>query len=198
MIEFADQAIGQNKFPVGLVDQASIEQAKAIRARRDARYGNIYRELSTDERWVGDLGEIVLDRWLSAKGAPHQWLSEDDAAGKHDFELAGIRVGAKTVKRKVPMLPHYTAQVTARHVYEPVHQFFFMCYEFPRNAMWLLGGIAKEDFLRDAVHYGAGEKVHSNYVIRPGHEIFNIEIRHLQPPAAWLGSMVQQSERTNL
>jgi hypothetical protein len=84
---------------------------------------------------------------------------------------------------------NHTAQITARHAGEPIDQFFFMCFEFPRKAMWLLGGITKQDFLRDARHYGAGERVHQNYVVREGHEIFNIEIRHLQSPNAWVSSL---------
>ena len=78
---------------------------------------------------------------------PHLWLSDDEAAGKHDFDISGIKVGAKTVKRQVPMRPHYTAQITAQHAKEPIDHFFFMCFEVPRKVMWLLGGITKEDFL---------------------------------------------------
>jgi hypothetical protein len=54
--------------------------------------------------------------------------------------------------------------------------------------MWLLGGITKERFLCDARHYRAGEPVHQNYVVREGHEIFNIERGRLQGSNAWVSS----------
>jgi hypothetical protein len=67
MITFAKETAGSIQYPVALVDDASIEAARTIRARSDSRYGNIYQEVTSDERWGGDLGEIVLDHWLTMK-----------------------------------------------------------------------------------------------------------------------------------
>ncbi|GFZ62218.1 hypothetical protein PSE10A_47290 [Pseudomonas amygdali pv. eriobotryae] len=163
------------------------ERAKQIRAGRDRQYGNIYTEAATDERWVGDLGEMVFNSWLKHEGIrDFEWVL-DDAAGKPDFVTAlNIHIGVKTVKRKVPPRKDYTAQITARHTEEPIHQFFFMSYEIEKRRMWLLGGINREQFLRDARYYGAGDRVHANYQIRQGHEIYNIEISKLVPPTEWI------------
>ncbi|MFC4160727.1 hypothetical protein [Chitinimonas lacunae] len=35
---------------------------------RNRQYGNIYAEAATDERWVGDLGEMVFNSWLKHEG----------------------------------------------------------------------------------------------------------------------------------
>jgi hypothetical protein len=43
---------------------ANERRARAIRAERDRQYGNIFTEESTDERWVGDLGEMAFDNWF--------------------------------------------------------------------------------------------------------------------------------------
>jgi hypothetical protein len=164
----------------------AVERAQAMRAERDQIYGNIYEELDTDMRWVGELGEIYFRRWLRHSGVTDfQWILEAPA-GKPDFVVKGVTVDVKTVKRQVPMRRDYTAQVTARHVDEPVAQYFFACYEVPQQKLWMLGGIAKENFLAKARYYGPGERVHANYVIRPGHEIYNIEISHLRPCREWL------------
>lgn len=162
-------------------------QAKEIRAQRDARYKNLYQEASTDARWVGDLGEIMLNGWLAAQGLEKfSWL-QDDAAGKPDFITEkGAAIGAKTVKRKVPPQLHYTAQVTARHAKEPSNWFFFMNYIIEQKKLWLLGAIESDRFLKQATYYPAGSQVHSNYAIRQGHEIYNIELSRLIQPAAWL------------
>lgn len=120
-------------------------QAKLMRAERDAQYGNIYREFTTDERWVGDLGEIVFDDWLKYNGLKNFSWFLDDVAGNADFELfSKYKIGIKTVKRKVQPQKNYTAQVTAKHANEPVDYFFFMSYEIAIRRMWLLGGIDKE------------------------------------------------------
>ncbi|RPD94007.1 hypothetical protein BBB56_21875 [Candidatus Pantoea deserta] len=166
------------------------EQARQIRAKRDRQYGNIYTEAATDERWVGDLGEMVFKSWLKHEGV-HEftWVS-DDAAGEPDFITASnIRIGVKTVKRKVAPREDYTAQITARHANEPIDHFFFMTYEIAKRRMWLLGGINRECFLQEARYYGAGERVHANYQIRQGHEIYNIAISKLVPPKTWINTV---------
>tara|TARA_Y100001963_G_scaffold157678_1_gene254586 strand:+ start:3339 stop:3932 length:594 start_codon:yes stop_codon:yes gene_type:complete len=170
------------------IDPQLEDVAQDFRKERDEIYGNIYEEKDTDSRWVGDLGEWVFNSFLGASGINgSQWLKDQDAAGKADFILPGdFSLGVKTVKRKVTPKPSYTAQITAKHAKEPVHGYFFLCYDFVQRSMWLLGGISKEKFLRYAKYYGPGDKVHDNYTIRPGHEIYNIELKHLTPPQRFL------------
>ena len=172
------------------VDEQHEEAARRIRAERDKQYGNLYSEESSDKRWVGDLGELAFKSWLKARGlAGVEWI-RDNAAGKPDFILPPtVRVGVKTVKRKGPPEPGYTAQITAKHAMEPADHFFFLSYEIERKTMWLLGGITHGIFLQDARHYGAGEWVHPGYQIREGHEIYNVEITKLLPPDRWLSTV---------
>ena len=97
------------------------ERAKRMRAERDRQYGNIYTEATTDERWVGDLGEMVFYSWFKHEGIQSfEWVL-DDAAGKPDFVTAlNVRIGVKTVKRKVgthrPVLLHDLRNCKATHV----------------------------------------------------------------------------------
>ena len=165
-------------------------RAKEIRAERDKKYQNLYEESATDERWVGDLGEMVFNSWLKHEGLEgFSWIL-DDAAGQPDFVTSlNVRIGVKTVKRKVPPRLEYTAQITARHVDEPIDHYFFMSYEVAKKKMWLLGGIEHDSFIALARRYNAGEWVHPQYQIRAGHEIYNIEISKLTPPALWVASI---------
>lgn len=158
------------------------EKAKEIRRIRDDKYGNIYQEEESDERWVGDLGEICINKWIKSFNlTPKEdfsWILEN-VSGKPDFIIGEISIDIKTVKRKVPPKPDYTAQITARHSNEKCNYYFFCCYEISKKKMWLLGGIQKNKFLEKAKYYSGGEWVHSNYQIREGHEIYNIEINEL-------------------
>lgn len=174
------------------VPQKSEEWAKAFRAERDQLYGNIFGEEETDERWVGDLGELVFKSWLNHHQVKdYEWIKEG-AAGAPDFKLvSGVRIGVKTVKRQVPMKTFYTAQITARHTEEPIEQFFFMSYEIPKRKMWLLGGIDKQGFLDGAVYHPAGSQVHANYKVRTKHAIWNIDVQKLVPPHEWLLRLTQ-------
>lgn len=185
---------GSERHPEGwisvVVPPEKEERAKAIRAERDLRYGNIFQENRSDERWVGDLAEMVFRSWLKHEGvSDFKWVV-DESAGKPDFILHGtIRIGVKAVKRKVRPRLGYTAQITARHAAEPIEHYFFLTYEIAERRMWLLGGIEQSRFLREARFYTAGEYVHANYQIREGHEIYNIEVERLIAPAAWLSGL---------
>lgn len=166
--------------------------AQRMRERRDIQYRNIYAESASDMRWVGELGEIGFDAWLKhGNSHEHQWVL-DNAASQPDFVLSsGITVDVKTVKRTVPPIMSYTAQITARHAQEPHNHYFFMSYENINRRLWFLGGISREQFLAESRFYSAGEWVHPNYQVRSGHEIYNIGISKLTPPNAWISSVNQ-------
>ncbi len=69
-----------------------------------------------------------------------------------------------------------------------------MSYEIAKHRMWLLGGIDRTCFLREARYYGAGEWVHDNYQIREGQEIYNIGIAKLIPPKDWIAQVTRENE----
>lgn len=172
------------------IDEKFENHAKKIRIERDKIYGNIFSEKESDLRWVGDLGEIVFKGWLKHLGvAGVQWIV-DDASGEPDFIIGSHRVGVKTVKRKNAPKPSYEAGMTSRHTEEPVESYFFMSYQFTERRMWLIGGISKSDFMSNATHYKAGDFVHPNYQIRPGHEIHNIDMSVITAPQSWLNPIV--------
>lgn len=164
------------------VSDAMIEQAQRMRAERDKIYGNIYEERESDLRWVGDLGEIVINDAL-CRCRPDQtvWHNQLNAAGDHDFTFCGLPLEVKTVKRKVPLRPHYKAQITARHMDSPADWLIFASYEFPVKKMHIKGVMHKSEFKQRAEYFGAGEKVHEHYTIAPGHEIYAVGIRDMRP-----------------
>ncbi|WP_202593428.1 hypothetical protein [Tolumonas lignilytica] len=183
--------------PLGwiILDVPVSAENKAIRLRksRDEQYGNIYTEEKTDKRWVGDLGEFVFKSFLTSRGISkkdYEWVLYD-AAGKADFIMMdSSKLDVKTVKRKWPVQPNYTAQITAQHINEDVQHYFFMSYQINARKMTLLGGISKSEFKKHAVYYREGDEVHSDYIIRKGHEIYNIDVTKLTPPDQWLAQFI--------
>jgi len=174
------------------IPQKVIRKAKAIRSERDSKYGNVYAEADTDRKWVGEVGEIVFNRWLYREDIDHEWIL-DEVKGNADFMIGEIPIGVKTVKRKVPMLQSYSAQISARHAEEPVDHFFFCCYEIQTDKLVLLGGIEKGVFLEKATYYKDGDWVHSHYQVR-GHEIYNIDVAHLVSPSEWLDTITEKRQ----
>lgn len=163
------------------VSSDQILLAKEIRSERDRLYKNIYEEESSDMRWVGDLGEIVVNDLLRMCRPNETEWHLDDVVNKPDFTFCGITLDVKTVKRKVPIKTSYTAQITAKHANTPVQYLVFTSYEFTKNKMHILGAIEKSQFLRIADYFGEGDNVHENYKIRKGHEIFSMKISDMIP-----------------
>lgn len=167
------------------VSKEEREFAELIRAHRDAQYPNLFMARQTDQRWVGEVGEHLAHRWLLTQGVAAEWVTSK-AAGQPDLLLQGFRIGVKTVKRKGPPRPQYTAQISARHCEEPVDFFLFASYDITKDMIYFLGAISKPLFLDQATYFGPGDQVHPNYVIREGHAIYNIEISKLTSLERWL------------
>lgn len=164
------------------VSDEMIEQAHAMRAKRDEIYGNIYEDRDTDERWVGDLGEIVINHALTlCREHETIWHNGLRAAGNEDFTFCHLPLEVKTVKRKVPLRPHYTAQITARHIESPSDWLVFLSYEYPVKKMHIKGVMHKERFKEIAQYCPAGYEVHPHYTIREGHEIYLVRIMDMMP-----------------
>lgn len=168
------------------VTEEMIGVAKKIRAERDTKYGNIFSEEPTDLRYVGEIGEIVLNNALKMVYSDGTEWHTDDVVNKPDFTFCNRKIDIKTVKRQVPVKPWYKAQITARHIDTPVDDLVFACFEQPVRKLHLLGVMEKEDFLRKATYFGEGEHVHENYQIRKDHEIYAIMISKMTPIREYL------------
>jgi hypothetical protein len=163
------------------------EQAKRLRQERDRLYPNRIFYGDTFCPWIGDLGEIVLDRWLRRRKVPAVWF-RDEPGGKPDFQIDQATVDIKTVKRQVAPRPEYEAGVDERHL-EHGDYFFFASYEVPTHTMTLLGAMERERLKRVARRFVHGENVHANYPIPEGAVLWNVYIEDLDPPRAWLDSL---------
>jgi hypothetical protein len=171
------------------VSDAAIERAKKLREWRDERYGNVFSVRKTDERWVGEVGEIVLDAWLRARwragtGQAHYW-SQQVARGVPDYWVGVTSLDLKTIKRQDPPKPHYTQQVTARHAHEDVDYFAFATYVVSEQRLYLHGAIERLQFLANAKYIGGGQAVHEHFQVRDDHNIYNVGYKHLMPLTDW-------------
>jgi hypothetical protein len=174
------------------VDDEVVAYAKKIREDRDKLYGNIYEEVDTDMRHVGEIGEFCFDHFVNSYGTGlNRWLVDGKVTNEADFIFAGKRIGIKTVKRNVDMRLSYDAQITAKHSSEPVDYYFFCCYETHKSNLIMLGGIEKSRFFDEATYYPEGSKVHANYTIRKNHEIYNIGVAKLMRPEDFVGTILR-------
>lgn len=164
------------------------------RARRDSRYQNRYAPRPGDQRWVGDLGELVFDWWLESLGIARTWILEGPTAGKTDFVIGGTRVDVKTAHIGAPWKhdPGYGCQAHKEHVEKPhSDDFFFAAYEAGRREMLLVGGVTVERFRQGADYFKAGEVViPRRMTLRPDHPgLYMVSEERLTRPGAWLSGV---------
>jgi hypothetical protein len=183
------------------VPPAWVERAKTWRARRDNDFHDhdVYEREETDERWVGELGEMVFDWWIRSEGVTDlEWITTLPA-GKPDFRIQSARVGVKTVKRRGGFYRGYCGQVSARHIEEPVDSYFFLSYQWclkdpgtgawrACSRMWLAGGVSQRRFRRCAhrTEGPATDPCNPEYRVRAGHTIYNAYERDFTVPREWL------------
>lgn len=164
------------------VTDEQIQNAQSIRADRDKKYGNLYKEKATDLRWVGDLGEVIINQLLCmCRPKDTVWHLEGDVCGKEDFTFCGKTFDVKTVKRSVPVKLGYMAQISAKHISTKCDYLVFANYEYKTKKMNILGVMTKEDFIKRSIKFSSGDKVHDKYQIRSNHEIYAVYIYQLTP-----------------
>lgn len=182
------------------------QMAREWRASRDVEFNNfnVFDTADSDERWVGELGEMVFDWWLRTNSRLDvEWI-RDSPAGKPDFIASGWRIGAKTVKRKVPFQVEYCGQVSKRHfTEEPSDAYFFMSYQMEEwdwrsktatraYRMWLVGGCSHARFEKHAIFTEgpAVDPCNEHYRIRRGHSVYNCKEQYFTVPnefVDWIG-----------
>lgn len=163
------------------VSSEVIETAKKIRSERDSKYGNIFEEKESDMRYVGEIGEIIVNNAFKMVSPENTKWHTEDVVKQPDFTFCGRTLDVKTVKRQVPVRPWYKAQITAKHSETKMDDILFTCYEVPKKQLHILGVMEKNSFLEKAQYYGEGEFVHADYQIRKGHEIYAIMISQMTP-----------------
>ncbi len=187
-----------------------VERAQQWRADRDAQFRDrdVYEREDSDERWVGELGEMVFDWWLGQQGVQgHQWI-KNKPAGRPDFHIQSARIGVKTVKRRGQFYTGYCGQVSERHLHEPSDAFFFLSYQWcAKNRetkqwdecrrIWLIGGCSRAKFERHAhrTEGPATDPCNPEYKVRAGHTIYNAYEEHFVPPREWLGLVLKRYPR---
>lgn len=177
------------------VTDSHIAKAISMRESRDLLYGNIYSEKETDLRWVGDLGEIIVNELLCMCSENYTVWHTDNVIGKPDFTFFDVDIDVKTVKRKVSVNPAYGAQISAKHKNMKAEYIVFGCYELNKRLFHVLCAIRKNDFMRDAIYYGSGDVVHSNYTIRQGHEIYSMSISAMIPFREFIRDIMYKNKK---
>ncbi len=185
------------------VTNEMIRQAKRIRKKRDKVYSNRFdpkEHGKEDRRWVGDLGEVVLNVFLAALRVDYEWLVDGDVTALPDFIVNGVMLDAKTTRRVTypKKKDDYEVGIPPSALRAVIDEFFFMWYEEPKDKMWLLGSITKADFMYNSYFLKKGELCRCG-TMRASHDSHQINLTHLTFPMeiTWLRSEANNVQEGN-
>jgi hypothetical protein len=135
-----------------------------------------------DNIWVGDLGEIVLDEWLTHHGLAHHWGQPDEQLTEPDFRIGDAIIDAKTSLRNNRPHRHWTVGFPEHQLRKPIGGYFFMVYRPPQwkgepHLVWLLGAIPRKEFEQECTHDKKGDMLSSGFPCRAS--MYNVTIDKL-------------------
>lgn len=178
------------------VSPADIAQAKTRHRKNQEQHGK-GKGIAEYAQWEGQLGEIILDRWLATAGTDYTWHNAESETFGPDFTVNEIPVDVKCTGRKTAPKNHWTIGVEEKKAKPSNRQFFFSIYvRNPGNELWLIGGIPSKTFMQLATFDAEGEQKHSAFEIRKGGSMYNIQITIPPSPQMWLESINGKGERS--
>ena len=141
----------------------------------------------TQDQWVGDLGEIVIQEMLEWYGIEHHWYDIEEQLTEPDFLINDkLYVDVKTSGRNVRPKTDYNAVVNDEQLQRNDHtqQFFFCSYCKPGNIMTVCGWIPKQAYIEAAVLKKAGEYDEMHLV---QYDRWQMPYRRLGKIDGWIG-----------
>ena len=172
-----------------------VEVAKEHRSVRDRAFGkNFYLESDhSDDRWVGDLAEALVMRWLLREGVKAELVTED-VGRSPDLRVsapsADILVEVKCSVRNVPPLLSYSSGIPAHHAKpaSPSIAILFASYEVGKSRMTIIGSVTMGAFTQRASLYRKGERVNQHFTAH--YDLLNLANEDLTPPKMWVRSLL--------
>lgn len=142
------------------------EEAKERRKKCIELYGHLANTRNmTPDRWVGDLGEMVMHWWLDQNEIHHTWYSLEEQRSMPDFQVYDISLELKTAGRNRGVLRgKYNAGVNLKQFTDNDHtdEYFFASYNKDKGIMSLAGSMPKPMFGRDSTIQHKG-KLYDNW-----------------------------------
>ncbi|MEE8428307.1 MAG: hypothetical protein V3S33_02235 [Gammaproteobacteria bacterium] len=138
-------------------------------------------------RWVGQLGEIALDRWLCSTSVPFVWNNKHGDHGGSDFIILDTTVDVKASDRSRYPDNHWTVGMSDFQKTRGKYDDYFFCLYMKPPAdpeVILIGGLDRIRFNDTAVLSKKNEQLHKD--MRVSKTMWNVTITDPTKPHQWL------------
>ena len=126
-----------------------VEQAKRITAEFDAQ--KTYNKFECSHNYIGYLGELVLDRYLTDNDISHEWVCfVKQGWTQPDFKINGLSVDLKT---------SYTSGLWFQR---PIYDVYIQAQLNEDNTILTINGCISKELLANAQVSGKARKIEKN------------------------------------
>ena len=167
------------------------EHARAIRHRRDQRYGNVFSVLPNDRRHYGDLGEMTFIHWLRKNRVQDFTWNVASPSRNSDVTLHGREIDVKTCKSREEISQAFLV-LCSDHTLDssPANELFFCCCLYNDQKMLLLGGIPKDAFRKKATKQ-IPKAALQNGLTNRDRPMWTLPAYELEKPTEWLARQLR-------
>lgn len=119
-----------------------------------------YDKIRCSSNYIGILGEIVFDRYLTELGVKHTWVEVvKDSSNEPDFIINGVSIDLKTTRSDVMWFQ------------KPRHDIYIYAHIEPNNEYLDIVGFATKEALLESIKSNISKKVtrgtRFDYIIEP-------------------------------
>ena len=184
---------------VSTVSVKDIDWAKDRRARAHKTCGSFDRfpELKSDQRWVGDLAELVIHRELGEWGIDHEW-NAPESENQDVFVPPKHRISVKSRKCARRPATYYEVHCLEKHAMSTDYDWLvFLVYVHKKMEMHIMGAVCRFRFLAESHRKSKTSGADTNaYTARATNR--HIQCHSLLPPADWLCYLRMDQSAHNL
>jgi len=145
-----------------------IEQAKARRTRLEQHTRHRSSHLDLGDRWLGDLGELVLGQYLKHHKIPFTWMAGPiDDQFDDDFEIVGWITEVKCQRTHYIPRKHFSLNIKESSFHHmnkegKVHHIVWLIFHQEEMTMYLAGYMGRSMFTRVSRREVKGRSYYGN------------------------------------
>lgn len=174
-------------WPILEIPASVIREAKSIRRDRENSGGPLYAK--AENRWLGEVGAMMVGRWLRSVGLSGQasWLRREQI-WRPDYLIEGQAVRVRSTLRR-SVVPSDFIGINIRRKRQQKHEQIFVAIDPDATYATIVGAMAFADVMARGTIRKGGDALptaHGNAVLPDGTDLIDVQVRWMTPVDEWV------------
>ncbi len=171
----------------GMIRQAKARFKKKVALTKGSSYD---RDLTRD-KWLGDLGEMVINQYLKYHKVDHDWQADGDIFAT-DFNVAGFKTEVKCQTINYKPQSNYWLNVRRDSALANTlaQHYVWTLFRPEEMILYLVGYMGRSMFMRDSVLFTKGQRITGSFEVLE--DMHCVKIKQVARIEKWLALMQYQ------